>query len=102
MALANCTLGVVIHHSSLAERPVQGLRAVVNATAARSPNRIDSINVRVELGVEGGHERLQETLQRVADSCPVGNTLKMPPQINVQLVLNGCETMPAGIGATAG
>ncbi len=102
MALANCTLGVVMNHSSLAELPVQGLRAVVDATAARSPNRVDSINVRVELDVEGGDERLQETLQRVADSCPVGNTLKMPPQINVQLVLNGRETMPAGIGATAG
>ena len=102
MALANCTLGVVMNHSSLAELPVQGLRAVVDATAARSPNRIDSINVRVELDVDGGDERLQESLQRVADSCPVGNTLKMPPQINVQLVLNGRETMPAGVGATAG
>ena len=102
MALANCTLGVVMNHGSLADLPVQGLRAVVDATAARSSNRIDSINVRVELDVEGGDERLQETLQRVADSCPVGNTLKMPPQINVQLVLSGRETMPAGVGATAG
>ena len=102
MALANCTLGVVMNHGSLADLPVQGLRAVVDATAARSPSRVDSINVRVEVDVEGGDERLQETLQRVADSCPVGNTLKMPPQINVQLVLNGRETIPAGVGATAG
>lgn len=89
MALANCTLGVVMNHGSLADLPVRSARAVIDATSARSPNRIESITVRVEVDVEGGSERLQETLERVADSCPIGNTLKNPPQINVQLVLNG-------------
>lgn len=90
-ALANCTLGVVMGHSSLADLPVTTCRAVVEATAARSPNRVATINVRVEVDVEGGDERLQQTLQRVADSCPVGNTLRTPPEITVQLVLNGRE-----------
>lgn len=90
-ALANCTLGVVMGHGSLADLPVTGCRAVVEATAARSPSRVAAINVRVEVDVEGGDERLQQTLQRVADSCPVGNTLKTPPEITVQLVLNGRE-----------
>lgn len=91
MALANCTLGVVMNHGSLADLPVTACRAVLESTSARSPSRVDSITVRVELEVEGGDERLQQTLQRVADSCPVGNTLRNPPEINVQLVLNSAE-----------
>lgn len=97
IALANCTLGVVMGHDSLKDLPVTECRAVIEATAGRGPSRVESINVRVEVDVEGGGERLQQTLQRVADSCPVGNTLKNPPQINVQLVLNGA----AGSGAAA-
>jgi uncharacterized OsmC-like protein len=88
IALANCTLGVVMNHESLRDVPVRGCRAVIEATAARGPSRVGSIDVRVELDVEGGRERLRETLERVADACPVGNTLKNPPQITVQLVLN--------------
>lgn len=96
MALANCTLGVVMNHGSLADLPVSGCRAILESTSARGPNRVDSISVRVELDVEGGDERLQQTLQRVAESCPVGNTLRNPPSIDVQLVLNGVEaTVPA-------
>jgi uncharacterized OsmC-like protein len=99
MALANCTLGVVMNHGSLADLPVTGCKATLEATTTRSPSRVDSITVRIELDVEGGDERLQQTLQRVADSCPVGNTLKTPPQIDVQLVLNSTAPQPAGAAA---
>jgi uncharacterized OsmC-like protein len=88
IALANCTLGVVMGHESLKDVEVRGCRAVIEATGARGPSRVGSIDVRVEVDVEGGNERLRETLERVADACPVGNTLKNPPQINVQLVVN--------------
>jgi uncharacterized OsmC-like protein len=101
MALANCTLGVVMGHESLAELTVTGCRAVIESTIARAPSRVDSITVRVEVDVEGGDERLQQTLERVADSCPVGNTLKNPPQINVQLVINEGRVPPVAAGTTA-
>jgi uncharacterized OsmC-like protein len=96
-ALANCTLGVVMNHDSLKDLPVRSLTASLDATSARAPSRVDRIDVRVELEVEGGSERLQETLQRVADSCPVGNTLKNPPTLNVQLVVrqHQPEAVPA-------
>ena len=96
IALANCTLGVVMNHESLRDVPVQGCRAVIEATAARGPSRVGSIDVRIELDVEGGSERLRETLERVADACPVGNTLKNPPQINVQLVVNSTDAAVDG------
>jgi len=88
IALANCTLGVVMGHESLKDVEVRGCRAVIEATGARGPSRVGSIDVRVEVDVDTGNERLRETLERVADACPVGNTLKNPPQINVQLVVN--------------
>jgi uncharacterized OsmC-like protein len=96
IALANCTLGVVMNHESLRDLPVRSCRAVIEATTARGPSRVGSIDVRVELDVEGGGERLRETLERVADACPVGNTLKNPPRITVQLVLNATDEAAHG------
>ncbi len=87
IALANCTLGVVMNHDSLKDVPVRSCRAVLEAEGATAPSRAQRINVRIELDVEGGNERLQQTLQRVADACPVGNTLRMPPAISVELAV---------------
>jgi uncharacterized OsmC-like protein len=100
IALANCTLGTVQHHDSLAGIPVRGLRAVLECTTARAPSHFDDIKVRVELDVDEGAltERQSETLQRVADACPVGNTLKLPTSVSVQLVING---QPVGAVAPA-
>jgi uncharacterized OsmC-like protein len=98
IALANCTLGVVMNHDSLKDLPVRSCRAVLDATTASKPSRVDSINVRLELEVEGGGERLEQTLQRVADACPVGNTLRTPPSINVQLSVT--DVAPAAVAVS--
>ncbi len=92
IALANCTLGVVMNHDSLKDVPVRGCRAVLEATPGRAPSRVENISVRVELDVEGGDERLRQTLQRVAESCPVGNTLRIPPEIKVELALRAQDS----------
>lgn len=94
IALANCTLGVVMNHESLKDLPVRSCRAVLDATTARSPARVDSISMRLEVDVEGGAERLQQTLQRVADACPIGNTLRTPPQITIDLVVHDSAAAP--------
>lgn len=91
IALANCTLGVVMNHDSLKDIPVKECRAVLEATSARAPSRVDRITMRLEVEVEGGDERLQRTLQRAADSCPIGNTLRMPPEITIDLALKTAE-----------
>jgi uncharacterized OsmC-like protein len=98
-ALANCTLGVVMNHESLKDLPVRSCRAVLDATSAHAPSRVESITVRVELEVEGGDDRLRDTLRRVAEACPVGNTLRMPPQVTVELSLKGVEPQPARLEA---
>jgi uncharacterized OsmC-like protein len=100
IALANCTLGVVMNHEALREVPVRGCRAVLAATPARAPARVAAITVRVELDVEGGDERLRQTLARVAEACPVGNTLRLPPTVTVELALTGVPAGPAPAPAT--
>lgn len=89
IALANCTLGVVMNHDTLKDRTVRSCTAVIDAETTRAPARIEKINVHVEVDVEGGDDRLRQTLQRVAESCPVGNTLRMSPEITVALTLAG-------------
>jgi uncharacterized OsmC-like protein len=98
IALANCTLGVVMNHETLRERVVRSCTAVIDADTARAPARIEKINVRVEVDVEGGDDRLRQTLQRVAESCPVGNTLRMTPEITVALSLSG-QPAPEAVSA---
>ena len=98
-ALANCTLGVVMNHDSLRDVPVRSCRAVLDATTARAPARVDSITVRVELEVDGADGRLRDTLQRVAEACPVGNTLRLPPQIRVELAVRDSAATSAPLGA---
>jgi uncharacterized OsmC-like protein len=96
IALANCTLGVVLGHDSLKDVDVRDLRIVLDAVSGRAPSRVEEINVRVELDVDGSNDRLRETLQRVADACPVGNTLRLPTTVNVELALtDSAATVPA-------
>lgn len=97
IALANCTLGVVMNHDSLKDLPVRSCRAVLEAEGERNPSRVGEIRVRLELDVEGGGERLQQTLQRVADACPVGNTLRMPPAIAVELTVTDSAAVAEGV-----
>lgn len=104
IALANCTLGVVMGHDSLKDEKVRGCRATLDADTVSGPTRVERIAVSVELDVEGGDARLQQTLQRVADACPVGNTLRMPTEIAVRLTVmdsRGVAEVRAGQQAAA-
>ena len=85
IALANCTMGVVMNHDSLKDRRVRGFSATLDADMASAPARATKLTVLLSLDVEGGDERLRQTLQRVAEACPVGNTLRSAPEIAVQL-----------------
>lgn len=97
VALANCTLGVVMNHQSLADVNVTACRAVLEAESGSAPSRVASIKVRVEVEVPEADPRLEQTLQRVADACPIGNTLKNLPELKVDLAL-----VPMGGAALAG
>src|SRR3712207_9145416 len=61
IALADCTLGVAMNHESLRDEPVQGCRAVIQATASRGTSRVGSIAEGIALDVGGGTEGLRGT-----------------------------------------
>lgn len=98
IALANCTMGVVMNHDSLRNLPVRGFSATLDAEMASAPARATRLTVQLDLDVEGADERLQQTLQRVAEACPVGNTLRAVPEIAVQLRLRDSSRTSAAVG----
>lgn len=98
IALANCTLGVVRGHESLKDVDIRGCRAVLDCEMARAPSRAAAITVRVELDIDGVDASLQQTLQRVAEACPVGNTLRLPPVITVELAVRDSRAAVAPAG----
>ncbi len=96
IALGNCTLGVVQNHELLKDVDVTRCRATLESEGAQNPGRMGSIKVVVEIDADDPSLQARfDTLQRVADSCPVGNTLKISPKIEVELRLN----TPAATGA---
>ncbi len=104
-ALANCTLGTVRGHESLNGVPVRGLRATLEAEPATAPSRVARITVRIDLDIDGaepGGGRLGQTLARAAGACPVGNTLRQPPEIVVELAVNGAPVPSAPATVRAG
>lgn len=100
IALANCSMGVVMNHESLKRANVRGFTATLEGEPGMAPARLEKITVRLNLDVEGGDERLQQTLQRVAEACPVGNTLRSAPEIAIQLSVRDSGTVgaPAATG----
>jgi len=95
IALANCTMGVVMNHESLKDRRVRGFTASLDAEMASAPARATKLSVRLDLDVEGGDSRLEQTLQRVAEACPVGNTLRATPEVAVQLLVHDSSSAHA-------
>jgi len=82
IALANCTLGEVSNSPALAGLDSPNLRVTLESSMARDPLRVAKIGVTVELdgdAIEGAREGLLAT----ASGCPVANTLRFSPEIEV-------------------
>ena len=86
IALGNCSLGTLLNHDLLKDVPVRRAFATLESEQARDPSRMGKIKLVIDLEVEDPSllER-QGTLERAADACPVGNTLKFSPEIEVEL-----------------
>ena len=96
IALGHCTLGVVQNHELLKDVNVTRCKATLESEGERNPSRMSSIKVVIEVEADDPSINAhQDTLERVANSCPVGNTLKFSPKIEVELRLNA----PALTGA---
>ncbi|MBI4199216.1 MAG: OsmC family protein [Chloroflexi bacterium] len=96
VALGNCTLGTLLKHDLLKEVPVRHCRATLESDWADDPRRVVAIRVVIELEVEDAKVRGREdTLRRVAERCPIGNTLRSSPRVDVELRLKAAEPAEA-------
>lgn len=88
IGLANCSLGVVMNDSSLADIDVARMHATVDGEMASDPSRISRIRLVVEVESEDpALLRAQPHLYDKADNCPMGNTFRMATEIEVQVVV---------------
>ena len=93
IALGNCTLGVLGNHELLKNVDISKFRATLESQGSQNPARMSSIKVVVEIDHDDPSIKAHETtLERVASSCPVGNTLKFSPEIEVELRLSPVAT----------
>jgi uncharacterized OsmC-like protein len=97
IALGNCSLGTLLNHALLKDVPVRRAFATLESEQARDPSRMGKIKLVIDLEVEDPAllER-HDTLERAADACPVGNTLKISPEIEVELNM---KALPAAVPA---
>ena len=95
MALGNCSLGTLLNHELFEDISPSKVTATLESTSETNPSRMSAINIAIELEVD--EETLQgreETLERIADNCPIGNTLRFTPEIAVTVKLHSRETTP--------
>ena len=88
MALGNCSLGILTNHDLLKDIPLRRATAILESGNSQNPSRFDNINLNIELELEDSSlQNQKDTLERIADNCPVGNTLKFSPEITVKVTL---------------
>lgn len=88
IALANCSLGILTNHDLLKDASIRRCRAILEGDLTSKPARYDDIRVVIELEVDDPDllDR-HDPLERAADRCPIGNTLRSSPKINLELRL---------------
>jgi uncharacterized OsmC-like protein len=86
MALANCTLGEVSNSPALAAVDAANLRVTLESSMAREPLRVGRIDVTVEVEGPGpAVEGASDGLLASSSGCPVANTLRFSPEIEVKV-----------------
>lgn len=88
IALGNCSLGTLMNHELLQDAPVKSVKAILDSEGERNPSRTTNIKLSIELELDDESvDARQQTLERIADNCPVGNTLRFSPQIDIEVTV---------------
>lgn len=96
-SLGACTLLTVLHYCRANELQLTGIRIDVSSDLAEHPKRIGRIVQRLTL--EGDlTSRQRETLERVAHGCSIHNTLRMPPELVLELAVAPGTSQPSETG----
>ncbi|GEM_PF-5534919 len=87
MALGSCTLATLLNHSLLREFPPESCAMTLESREAANPRRYVQVSMKIEIQSSKLPREHLETLQRVADKCTIGNTLKQGLGLDVDLRL---------------
>jgi uncharacterized OsmC-like protein len=83
-SLGSCIGSVLVYYAGRHDINLEGMKIDLTWELAEKPHRIGKINVAVSFAREFSAEQTA-TLERVANTCLIHNTLAHPPVINLQL-----------------
>jgi putative redox protein len=83
-SLGSCIGSVLVYFSTRHDIDLEGMRIDLDWQVAERPHRIGEIRVAVGVPRALGKEQIS-TLERVAHSCLIHNTLTHPPEIELEL-----------------
>ena len=88
IALGNCSLGTLMNHQFFYRIPLTKVTASLHSNGETNPNRISKINIDIQLEIdEQSLETREGTLKWIGDNCPIGNTLRFTPEMEVRVNL---------------
>jgi uncharacterized OsmC-like protein len=83
-SLGSCTGSVLVYFASRHGISLEGMKISLDWRLAERPHRIGEIGVKVSLP-ETVSEKDVGTLERVAHSCLIHNTLTHPPEVSLEV-----------------
>jgi uncharacterized OsmC-like protein len=87
IALGNCALGTIMESSEIEGLNINRLQMRLESEPATDPYRLPEVSLTIFLGegvtVSAEKER---AIQRLAENCPVANTLAAAPPIQVHFI----------------
>ena len=85
-ALGTCMIGTMLTFARNQGIEVRDVSMHLEDAPLEHPERIGSIEIRMELGTDAT-ERQRATMERVAARCKIHNTLERPPAVSFELVV---------------
>jgi uncharacterized OsmC-like protein len=83
-ALGACIGKTIARYCQTIQCPAEGIVLYLTYQFADSPRRVKNIVIDLELP-EGFPAERKEAIRNIAHSCPVHNTLKNPPEIDLEV-----------------
>jgi putative redox protein len=95
-ALGACTAGTLLSFAESQEVAIDGISVELVAETSKSPERVSGITMRVTLP-EGLSPKADAQLRRLVDRCKIHNTLRLPPEVSVEVDCRPASPLvPAG------
>ena len=86
LALSNCALGVLCEDERMQSTNIRRVTVNSRSEVAQDPTRIVKLSLGIDIETDDGGEYLSVTdLTNIALNCPVANSLRQPPVIDIDI-----------------